>query len=76
MVRYNTALVIYLQYDTVQYTTAYRPYSSYDYTSVILAAAGLTPLPAELRYTQPYSKNQSLSRKKEHLLGGASQILW
>ena len=42
MVRYTTVLVIYLQYDTVQYTTVYRPYSSYDYTSVILAAAGLT----------------------------------
>ena len=44
MARYNTALVIYLQYDTVQYTTVYRPYpySSYDYTSAVLAAAGLT----------------------------------
>ena len=48
MVRYTTVLVIYLQYDTVQYTTVYRPYSSYDYTSAILAAAGLTrPLASE-----------------------------
>ena len=50
MARNNTALVIYLQYDTVQYTAACRPYSSSDYASAILAAAGLTPGAVTIQY--------------------------